>query len=550
MKLRFQATPLRFVLLAIAILHVIGISWGMPASDSWENDSVAPRDFLPGLAATFTPGDFYTYPPFHLLVLTVLTAPITIVAIFKASAATVPAVLQEIIAPSYMTGFTLVARTVTIAMSVGLCLALAKVTAEITERKHAPELVAASAGLSMPFTYYSHTANLDVPCIFWASLSALFLVRAIARDEPRLLRRAFVFTALSIATKDQGYAMFLLGIPLSLLYFRKHADKKALLKEIVIAGVIALGLLLLLDGAITNLSGFRRRLAFLSGPASQDFATYSKDASGRLQVFLDLGKELARHYPSALVIGALYLFGLFNARKRAAALVPFAFALSFSLCFNFVARRVEERFTLPQVLFLAVYAGIALAELWAAHVALRVAAIGLCLRALWDCVELDANLVLEPRYQTEAFLRANARSTDTIEVYGLNVYLPRLPTGIHAMRIGPSPPKKRGPVPGLEEVQAPLGAINEREPRFAVVSECYSWRFKVGRSKGNDAGRVLPKAIIREGQDDDAAVFFHELFAEQLGYRLVHEARFQSGIFRRVELHASVGCPTYTFERR
>ena len=45
--------PLRVVLLVAACLHGVGISWGMPASDGWDVDGVAPRDFLPGLAATY-----------------------------------------------------------------------------------------------------------------------------------------------------------------------------------------------------------------------------------------------------------------------------------------------------------------------------------------------------------------------------------------------------------------------------------------------------------------------------------------------------------------
>ena len=52
-------SPLAWIVLAVGVLHVVGIGWGLPASDGWDNDGVAPRDFLPGLAATFTPGRFY-----------------------------------------------------------------------------------------------------------------------------------------------------------------------------------------------------------------------------------------------------------------------------------------------------------------------------------------------------------------------------------------------------------------------------------------------------------------------------------------------------------
>src|SRR3954466_5896782 len=72
---------LRIVLLLATVLHGIGLSWGLPASDAWDNDGVAPRDILPGLAATFTPGDYYTYPPVHLALIALLTLPVTAVAV-------------------------------------------------------------------------------------------------------------------------------------------------------------------------------------------------------------------------------------------------------------------------------------------------------------------------------------------------------------------------------------------------------------------------------------------------------------------------------------
>ncbi|RYZ57442.1 MAG: hypothetical protein EOP08_17270, partial [Proteobacteria bacterium] len=49
------------LLLALA-LRLTAIWWGLPASDGWDNDGIAPRDVFPGLVASFTPGEFYTYP--------------------------------------------------------------------------------------------------------------------------------------------------------------------------------------------------------------------------------------------------------------------------------------------------------------------------------------------------------------------------------------------------------------------------------------------------------------------------------------------------------
>ena len=149
---RIAALPLdlRIVLLVVAVVHGLGISWGMPASDAWDNDGVAPRDFLPGLASTYTPGDYYTYPPFHLALLALLTAPVTILAAVKAGSTRVPDVLHEIIQPPYMTTMAMTARIVALVMSLGIVLVVAKLAEEIApddRKRRAPAFAAAVAGL-------------------------------------------------------------------------------------------------------------------------------------------------------------------------------------------------------------------------------------------------------------------------------------------------------------------------------------------------------------------------------------------------------------------
>src|SRR5262245_2910521 len=112
---------MKIVLALAALLHGVGLFWGLPASDGWDNDGIAPRDILPGLASTFTPGDFYTYPPVHLALLAVLTLPVTVVAIVRAPGPlSVASVVKEILAPGYMTAFAATARVVSLVMSLGL----------------------------------------------------------------------------------------------------------------------------------------------------------------------------------------------------------------------------------------------------------------------------------------------------------------------------------------------------------------------------------------------------------------------------------------------
>lgn len=590
---------LRVALLATALLHVVGVGWGLPASDAWDNDGVAPRDFLPGLAETFTPGHYYTYPPLHLALLAVLTLPVTLVALARAPTLDVQGVLTEIIQPPYMTAMALAARLLSVAMSVAIVAALAKLTDLVlrapadedephnevaTHDSLHPASIATAwfAALGLPFTYYAHVTNLDVPYLFWASLAALALGRTVARGEPRHLRRFALFAACGVATKDQAYAVFLVAVPLTLgawLLADPSVRRRftTLARAIVRAALTGGALLLVVDGALTNPSGFRKRLAFLAGSASQDFAQYSKDASGRWLALVDTVRAFQLHYPPLL--GAFVVLGfvraLVLARRRGGravvvALLPLFLALSFTLCFNLVARRVEERFTLPQVLFTSVYAGLGVEALWSlgGHVAARwgvgggaaralglltrIAAVASLLPALWRAMAVDASLVDEPRYGTETFLEEHVKEGDTIEVHGLNTYLPRFPARARVARVGPTPTSARGPLPGVTEVQAPLLDVRARDPKWIVACGCYTWRFFERPDVDFDArsGRVVPSTQRADNADPDGTAFFRGLFAMRLGYHLVHDtADVPPSIFPLVKLHASLGCRTFTFLR-
>ncbi|MFX5793578.1 hypothetical protein ABTD98_21145, partial [Acinetobacter baumannii] len=63
---------------------------------------------------------------------------------------------------------------------------------------------------------------------------------------------------------------------------------------------MALVLLLAIDGAITNPSGFARRIAFLTGPASGDYAAYPSGAVGAL--LADMADYFLRGYGIVAVL--------------------------------------------------------------------------------------------------------------------------------------------------------------------------------------------------------------------------------------------------------
>jgi hypothetical protein len=599
-------SPLAWVLAGTLVLHAIGIGWGLPASDGWDNDGIAPRDFLAGLVETVSPGKFFQYPPVHLALLALLTAPVTMLALVRAPSLAPTDVVAEMIKVPTMTSVAVAARVVSLAMSLGIAWSVARIAEELRGRR-AGWCAAAFVGVCAPLTYYAHTTNLDVPYLFWGCLALLALVRAVTRDEPKLLRRWAVFAALAVATKDQAYALFLVAAPvaiggwwlLSSGLLRGQAaspgqgigrnenapPREELLRESALAMVLGASLVLAVDGAVYNPHGFAARVRFLLGPASQDYAQYTSDWLGRMDVVADTVSGLSRFYPWALwaVAAAGLVVQLASrtpegfgptvderreARRALAALLPLLVAVSFLVSFNCVARRTDERFALPQATVLAVYGGVGLdailglrrapagwsrhaRSLWACGQWTARAFVAACFAwALFLAAAVDVNLLWDPRYDAEAWLRERVRPTDTVETYGLNVYMPRFPSGCRVTRVGPLASDHRSPMPGVEEVVKAYDGARDRAPRFIVLSQGWAWRYLLHESDFPTQGRVMASIQRRLAEDPRATAYFQDLVGGQIApYRLVHTAAFESRLWPRVDLHASTGREIWVFER-
>jgi dolichyl-phosphate-mannose-protein mannosyltransferase len=552
-------SPLGLILCGVLVLHAVGLCWGLPSTDGWDDDGVAPRDFLVGVVRTFTPGDFYTYPPLHVLLLTALTWPLWIVGLVRAPSLSQGDLIHEFLNVRYMTAFALVARAVAVTMSLGVVYALAKVAEEIRGPR-AGLFSAVVVGLNAPFAYYAHTSNLEVPYCCWASFALLYFARALARRNPAELRWAGAFAAFAISTKDQAAALFVLGFPLGLAawfaldsWARAHA--RAVWRQAAIASALAIGLVAVIDGAIFNPTGFRARLGFLFGTASRDHASYAATLAGRLFVLRDSALAFSHFYPAPFAV--LVIVGVAAAggspSKRAAGLLPLFLTVSFLSLFNCLARRTDERFLLPQMLFLGVYAGLGLDAAFSGvprsvATLVRAGSVLLLVWALYQCAAVDVNLLDDPRYDAEAWLSSHVQPGDSLEVYGNLVYLPRLPPQARVVRVDQKPIDKRNPLPGAREVLAPFENVEDRRPHWIVLTETQAWPYLVEAADVARMGRTLTPGQ-RAAQNDPARKYFRDLVAGQGGYRVAHVSEWTSKFWPLVQIHASTGQRVHIFER-
>ena len=559
----FFRTPLFWLLAVAAAMRLTGLAWGLPASDGWDDDGFAPRNFLTALALTYKPGSYFTYPPLHAFILALPTLPGWVLALFRAHSLAQADVIGEIIKPVYMTYFAIVARLLGVMMSLGIILSVGQMAGLIAGRR-AGFFAAAACALGATLTYYGQVTNLDVPYLFWCVLSLLWCMRAIAGHEPARFREAALFAAAALATKDQAYAIFLLSVPAVLLLWfgadswaRRHASR--VIQPLLFWTVVAILLLLLIDGAITNPGGFARRLAFLTGPASREYATYSQNLAGRLDLLRDVWTFFTQGY--AAIASVLALLGLWVHVGRwrsdgavwVAGLLPLLAIVSFTICFNGIALRTDDRFLLPQAVLAAVYIGVAAEKLmsmpnpWVSRGARLVLAV-VAVFAFYQCTAVSAAFLLDPRYDAEHWMAAHIHPGDRIETYGQNAYLPRFPIGATIVRVGQTPLNLRNPLPAVTELRQPFDAIEARHPRFIVISAWWVQRYL--DPKMPSGGNRNPSAIQRAQFGDLKAVhYFSELQAGRLDYRLMREFRYDGKFWPPVHIHESLGESIRIFER-
>ncbi len=550
--------PLVWILTVAAGLRLAGLFWGLPASDGWDDDGFAPRNFLTALALTYKPGSYFTYPPLHAFLLAILSAPGVVAALLHVPSFHQADVIGEFTKPAYMTFFAVVGRLVSLAMSLGIIWAVGEM-ARLVAGRRAGLFAAGACALNFGLTYYGQVANLDVPNLFWGALALLWSMRAVTEQQPKLFWPAAMFAAASIATKDQAYALFLLSLPVFLLAWfaleswpRAHAGR--IFRSLLPAIAVALLLLLLVDGAITNPTGFLRRIAFLAGPASGGYAEYLRGPTG----WLALLGDMARHFGGAygLLAMTLALSGLvLHARRsrerlRVAGFLPALCILSFTLCFNLVALRSDDRFLLPQAVLACVYIGIA-AEALAfapgtfARMPARLFLAATALWALHQAVAINAAFLFDPRYDAEAWLQAHAKG-NTIETYGQNCFLPRFPSAAQVTRIGQGDLSVRNPLPGVREVRAPFSA--PRDARFVVVNAKWAERY-LRPEIPLGAGHIYSQLQQADFGNRDARAYFARLVEGKAGYRLAHTAHYD-GVWPAIHIHDSLDETIWIFERQ
>ena len=247
---------------ASALLNLAGISWGLPGG-TWVGDELIPFVVLRGLSARFAHGWFEIYPPLHFYILSIAEAPILVLRWIG---------LLDLHTALANTLMFVMGRLVSIVMSAGIL-----ITTFLCGQRafgwRAGLFATATLALTAPFIYYSKTANVEVPYLFWLSLTLLFYLRVLEGAPMADFIGWAVFATCAICTKDQAYA-FCLPMPGVAVYEmwranvrdgRPGAFRRALTdRRLMAAAVVSVAVFALCWNLALNWSGFSQHVALIT----------------------------------------------------------------------------------------------------------------------------------------------------------------------------------------------------------------------------------------------------------------------------------------------
>jgi hypothetical protein len=415
---------LRWILAASLLLNVAGIGWGLPGT--WVAIELKPQYILGALEQHFSHGWFDAYPPVHFYVLSTAWSPLLLLKYLGRLTFETPVEYSLLV---------VVSRLVSVAMAAAI-VAAACVCGTRAFGRRAGLFAAAIVASTTPFLYYAKTANVDVPYIFWWTLSMVCYLRLLERGRTRDYVLFGAAAALSVCTKDQAYGLYLL-VPLVLLEQiwrtnRQAAVDRAFLRALfdgrLIAGAIASAVLFVIaNNILFNLSGFIAHVQFITGPGSAAYRVYEPTLAGHLALLRTSVRltELSMGWPLFFVsvVGLLIAFATPSQRRVAIWLVvP---VVSYYLGFINVVLYNYDRFMLPVCFILAIFGGLALARLLSFRWGSAVPAIAFAYTLLYAAT-VDVLMLRDSRYEAEQWMAAHVAPTDLVAVSGLHEYLPRI----------------------------------------------------------------------------------------------------------------------------
>ena len=420
---------LAWILAGSVVLNLAGISWGLPGS--WVAIELKPQYVLDALAQHFSHGWFDAYPPVHFYTLIAAWSPLLLLSWLDRLTFDSPLVYSALV---------VISRLVSIVLAAGMVTAAA-VCGRRAFGRRAGLIASAILAVTAPFLYYAKTANVDVPYLFWWTLSMVFYLRLLETGRTRDYAIFAAATTLSVCTKDQAYGLYLVA-PFVIVDQIWRVNRRAGVRgafwgalvdrRLITGALVSVALFALTQNLLFNRAGFMAHVRFITGPGSEAYRVYQPTLAGHLELLRQTIRliEVSMGWPLFLagVIGLAIAAATPRLRLMTAWLI--APAVSYYFGFINVILYNYDRFVLPMCFVLAVFGGLALDRLLSAGPRARrwggVAIAGAFAYTLLYAGTVDVLMMRDSRYGVERWAHEHVGRREMIGVSGLKEYLPRL----------------------------------------------------------------------------------------------------------------------------
>lgn len=455
-KGRWSDRRLTVVLFALAlVVYMPATWWGLPDGSApdrvpaWGGDELAPLGplaepysvFLAPEPKTFNP----QYPLLQYLIQAVFTAPylawLYVTGGISSPSPVYPFGLADPV-PALRT-MTLLARIPTLLMG-AVTVALTFLVARTWWNRETGVIAAVFVLLMYPMFYYARTSNVDVPALCWtvAGMLAFVLVlkRGLAMREALALGAS---AALSTATKDPGYAIFIpIGVMVLVTHLRRRAGQwpwSRSLREPAVALGVSVLVYVVASGLIFNLQRFLLHVDFIihGSPGSVFYYPGPPSLSLYAATVAQTGELVARSLGWPVTVAAVVGIGLAAARRSRDLLLVFpALGLLFGVILP--VRFVLLRFVIFMAWTAALFAAAALAAGLRSPAPLRrrLALLSVVVASGWSGlrgVDLTRQMLNDSRVALGRWLCDNVAAGETVGYYGAARKLPRLACGIETI---------------------------------------------------------------------------------------------------------------------
>ncbi|MFQ5592041.1 MAG: ArnT family glycosyltransferase [Phycisphaerae bacterium] len=423
-------------------LYLPGITWGVPGTVSWSQDTIAGVRTL-GAVAEWPAQWKGRYAPLHYLILDAAYMPVIEYWNATGQRTVDPSTNKATLKPPHPPKIGLlimIARVVTVCMAVATALGLWFAARLLTSDDLAAGLAAAALMISAVFTYFAHLGNVDVPAMCWFAWSVFFYVRLL---QGRRLRDAAVlglFASLAIGTKDAtagvypGMAVVLLAAETG-RYAREMSWWRALLRAVFqVRWFIGLALCavpyLLLYNAFAHPDRYVERIRYWLDPPPGTLHAAQHRYENQLQLMWAAVRYTAGGigWPMLFAMGASIAY--FVRCHRANAFVIIVPAVSYYLAVVVPIDFVYSRFLLPPLALLYIAVGFSGAALIRSQRLSAWARVGLCCLVLVPSIAyaaaIDLEMINDSRYDAEEWFRENVPPASNVGAFSPGQYLPRL----------------------------------------------------------------------------------------------------------------------------